>query len=107
MLGHSCSHVGDGGGEDVWGGTRSSLGHRSSASPHLREAWRREFWIPAAGQQIPEPSPEPLLPAPHTPPPCHGPPGVGGAPPPPVELSSPMEVISSARPPPHIRLQKD
>ena len=32
----------------MWGGgTRSSLGHRSSASPHLWEAWRREFWIPA------------------------------------------------------------
>ena len=60
-----------------------------------------------AGQQIPEPSPEPLLPAPHPPLPCHGPPGEGGAPPPPAELSSPMEVISSARPPPHFRLQKD
>ena len=48
----------------------------------------------------------PFSPLPPTPA-GHGPLGVGGAPPPPAELSSPMEVISSVWPPPHVRLQKD
>ena len=115
MLGHSCSHVSAPLSRQRgrwWGGyggvvTRSFLGHRSSTSPHLREAWRREFWIPAgwtadsrafSGAPSLRSHPLRLVLAPW---------GWGGAPPLPAELSSPMEVISSVWPPPHVRLQKD
>lgn len=92
----------------MWGGGDTFfLGSQKLHLPHLREAWRREFWIPAgwtadsrafSGAPSPRSHPLRLVTAPW---------GWGGAPPPPAELSSPMEVISSVRPPPHVRLQKD
>ena len=85
MLGHSCSHVSAPLSRQRgrwWGGcggvvTRSFLGHRSSTSPIFGKLGGGSSGSQPAGQQIPEPSPEPLLPAP-TPSSWSRPPGGGG-----------------------------